>query len=177
MAVNTDIVKAVVSGLVTGGASALTTFLTVFQNLKNRVKYLEDTLGSTTEPRTGLALRIATLEDGLRQLLRDIDSWDDQPPDWVKRFVQRAKLNASSDLSTLVDIESRVDTRLRSFQERLSVLEREGTPDASTVTREEFLEDSRQRAIEMGRLREDIAAVNGLLRGILVALGRDTEPK
>lgn len=174
MAENTDIVKAVVSGLVTGGASAATTFLTVFRSMKARVKALEDTLGSP-DPKSGLYLTLAGLEDGLRRLKREIDSWDDQPPDWAKRMFSRLKVNASSDLNTLVDIESRVDARLRSFHERLNNLEKMDHSAPTGLTREEYLEDSQTRAAELSELRQEIAAVNGLLKGVLVALGRDTE--
>lgn len=175
MADNPDIVKAIVSGLVTGGVSAVTTLLTVFQSLKSRVKHLEDTLGSQTDPKSGLYLSVATLEDSLRRLKRDLDAWEDNPPDWAKRLVQRAKVNASSDLNTVVDIESRVDARLRSFNERLATLEK--TEGSAGLTREEFLDDSKARAAEISEIRENIAAVNGLLKGVLVALGRDTDIK
>lgn len=171
---NNDLVKAVVSGLVTGGMSAATTFLTVFRSLTNRVRNVEELLGSSVEPKSGLFLSVATLEDALRRFKREIDSWEDAPPDWAKRMVNRAKLSSSTDLNTVVDIESRVDARLRSFQERLATLEQEHTT-ACCVTREEFLEDSKQRAAELAQLREQIATVNGLLKGVLVALGRDAE--
>ena len=177
MSESTDIIKTVISGLVTGGTSAVTTFFTVFRSLKSQVGHLEERVGSPVEPKTGLFLAVANLEDSLRRFKRDIDDWEDHPPDWAKRLVQRAKVNASSDLNTVVDIESRVDARLRSFQERLTTLESAETerPQPQGMAREEFLEDSKRRAVEMGELREEIAAVNGLLRGILVALGRDPE--
>lgn len=174
MSESADIVKAVVSGLATGGASAATTFLTVFRNLKSRVKDLEDQLGRATEPKSGVYLSLAVMEDALRRLKRELDSWEDQPPDWAKRLINRAKVNASSDLNTVVDIESRVDARLRSFQERLSSLEQDTTAP-NYLTREEYLEDSKKRATELGELREMVASTNGLLKGVLVALGRDPE--
>ncbi len=174
MAENTDIVKAIVSGLVTGGTSAATTFLTVFRNVKARLKTVEDSLGNSTDPKSGLYLAVAALEDSVRRLKRDLDSWDDTPPDWAKRLVNRAKVSASSDLNTVVDIESRVDARLRAFQERLASLEQDAH-STYTLSREEYLEDSKRRAAELSDLREQIATTNGMIKGVLAALGRDTD--
>lgn len=175
MSDTTEIVRSIISGVVTGTVSATTTLLTVFQKLRNRVKNLEDNLGSSVDPKTGLNLVVASLDDAFRRLKRDIDGWEDHPPDWAKRLIQRAKLNASSDLNTVVDIESRVDARLRSFQERLTTLEKTDSQGPTVMTREEYLEDSQQRAEELSKIREEIAATNGLLKGVLVALGRDPE--
>lgn len=177
MSDGTDILKTLVSGLITGGTSAATTFLAVFRNLKSQVSAIEERLGVPTDPKTGVFLKVAELDDALRRIKRDLDEWEEHPPDWAKRLVQRAKLNTSSDLNTVADIESRVDSRLRSFQDRIASLEKSvsNTTGSNTFTREEFLEDSKHRAEEMSGVREEIAAVNGLLRGILVALGRDPE--
>lgn len=174
MADTTDLIKTVVSGVITGGTSAATTFLTVFRAVKKQVADLEEKVGSSTDPKTGLYLTVSTVEDNLRRLRRELTEWDDQPPDWAKRLVQRAKVSSANDLNTIVDIESRVDARLRSFQDRLTVVEN-GQKKTTAMTREEFLEDSARRAREVGEIREEIAAVNGLLKGILVALGRDPE--
>ena len=174
MADTTDLIKTVVSGVITGGTSAATTFLTVFRAVKKQVADLEEKVGSSTDPKTGLHLTVSTVEDNLRRLRRELTEWDDQPPDWAKRLVQRAKVSSANDLNTIVDIESRVDARLRSFQDRLTVVEN-GQKKTTAMTREEFLEDSARRAREVGEIREEIAAVNGLLKGILVALGRDPE--
>jgi len=174
MADGAEILKTVISGLITGGTSAATTFLTVFRSMKNRVADIEERVGSPVDPKTGLYLTVATLDDTVRRLKRSIDEWEDHPPDWAKRLVSRARANTSSDLNTVADIESRVDARLRSFQERLSVIENAQT-HATAMTREEFLEDSARRAREVGEIREEMAAVNGLLKGILVALGKDPE--
>ena len=174
MADTTDLIKTVVSGIITGGTSAATTFLTVFRAVKKQVADLEEKVGSSTDPKTGLYLTVSTVEDNLRRLRRELTEWDDQPPDWAKRLVQRAKVSSANDLNTIVDIESRVDARLRSFQDRLTVVEN-GQKKTTAMTREEFLEDSARRAREVGEIREEIAAVNGLLKGILVALGRDPE--
>jgi chromosome segregation ATPase len=174
MSDGTDILRTVVGGLITGGTSAATTFLTVFRSIKQRVGDLETKVGSSSDPKTGLYLAVSTLEDSLRRLKRDIDEWEDHPPDWAKRLVQRAKVNASSDLNTVVDIESRVDTRLRSFHERLTSIESD-QGQTTAMTREEYLEDSARRAREMGEIREEVAAVNGLLKGVLVALGKDPD--
>lgn len=174
MSDSTEILKTIISGLITGGTSAATTFLTVFRSMKNRVTELEEKVGSSSEPRTGLHLTVTTLDETVRRLKRTIDEWDDHPPDWAKRLVSRARANTSSDLNTVADIESRMDGRLRSFQERLSVIEN-AQLHTTAMTREEFLEDSARRAREVGEIREEIAAVNGLLKGILVALGKEPE--
>lgn len=172
MSDSSDILRTVISGLITGGTSAATTFLTVFRNVKKQVADLEEKLGSSVDPKTGLFLQIQTVEDTLRRLKREIDEWDDHPPEWAKQLVNRAKVKASNDLSTVVDIESRVDARLRSFQDRLSSVEKDRPKGP---TREEFLEESREHQLEMSEIREEMATINGLLKGILVALGKDVD--
>ena len=174
MADGTEIIKTVISGLITGGTSAATTFLTVFRSMKVRVTDLEEKVGSSVDPKTGLHLAVASLDDTVRRLKRSIDDWEDHPPDWAKRLVSRARANTSSDLNTVADIESRMDSRLRSFQERLAIIEN-AQMHATAMSREEFLEDAARRAREVGEIREEMAAVNGLLKGILVALGKDPE--
>ena len=172
MSDGTDILRTVIAGLITGGTSAATTFLTVFRNVKKQVADLEDRIGSSTDPKTGLYLSVATVEDSLRRLKRDIDGWEDQPPEWAKNLVNRAKVKASNDLNAVVDIESRVDTRLRSFQERLSSLEKERP---TSLSREEFFQESRESQLEISEIREEMAAINGLLKGVLVALGKESD--
>jgi hypothetical protein len=172
-----DFVRSIVAGLVTGGASATTTFLTVFRGVKGQVTNLESKVGSPLDPKSGLYLSLANLEDTVRRLKRDIDGWEDHPPDWAKRLINRVKVNASSDLSTLVDIESRVDARLRSFHDRLSNLEDDHESVPSGFSREEFLAETKHRALEISEMRKEIAVVNGLLRGILLALGHNTETR
>ena len=171
----TDLARAITSGLITGGSAALTTFLTIFRGVRKQVKDIEDKLGSSTDPKTGLHLTVATLEDSLRRFKRDVDDWDDHPPDWAKRLVQRAKVNSADDLSAVVDIGNRVDTRLRSFQERLAILETASTHTPNSISREEYLEDAKRRVQEVSEIREEMAAINGLLKGILIALGKNPD--
>ena len=171
----TDLARAITSGLITGGSAALTTFLTVFRGVRKQVTEIEEKLGSSTDPKTGLHLTVATLEDSLRRLKRDIDGWEDHPPDWARRLIQRAKVNTSSDLNTVVDIESRMDARIRSFQERLTLLETGSSHAPSGISREEYLEDAKRRVQEISEIREQMAAINGLLKGILVALGKNPD--
>jgi hypothetical protein len=174
MADGTELARTIVSGLLSGGATAATTFLTVFRSTKSRLASLEERVGSPIEPRSGLFLAIGNVEDALRRLKRTIDDWDDHPPDWAKRLVNRSHAATATDLSALIDLEGRIDDRLRKMNARILALE--STPaQANALTREEYLEDSARRAREIGEIREEAAAINGLLRGILVALGTDPD--
>ena len=174
--------ESVISGLLTGGMSAFTTFLAVMHDAKKRIGLIEGRIG-TPEPPTGLYLLISETEDLARRVKRQIDDWEDDPPDWAKRLLSRSRATSSSDLSGQLVFEERVDRTLRELRDRLKRLEDDteervervekkvvDTPD-TLVGRDEYLEDSLKRAEEISKIREQLAAVNGLLRGVMSALG------
>ena len=46
------------------------------------------------------------------------------------------------------------------------------------ISRDEYEEDSRRRAVETAKIRENLASANSFLRGVMSALGYiDPEPK
>lgn len=182
------IIESVVGGLLTGGMSAATTFLTVFKDIKKRVTSLEDRLG-TADPKTGIYLAISFVEDGTKQLRRRVDGWEDDPPEWAKRLLARARTTSSNDLSGQIAFEERVDRNMKEFRDRLkrveddleekiTRIEKEVERRVSLkggaghgVTREEYVKDSQSRAEEMVKVREQLATANGLLRGVMTAMG------
>jgi len=187
-----QIIPQIIAGILTGGAGATTTLLGVFRKTKDRLKTLEELIGqdgSEGPVKTGIFLSIQALEETTKKLKREIESWEDNPPKWAERLLGRARQSSSSDLSTQVQFEERIERSLRSFNERLSRAEddlesrarrikddveeklSEDTGGGKLVSREEYLKDSRMRAEEMLKLREQLATVNGLLRGAMSALG------
>jgi gas vesicle protein len=185
---SSDIATQIIAGILTGGAGAATSLLGVFRKTKERLKKLEEAVGSEDPVKTGLFLTISALEDTVKKLKREVESWEDDPPKWAERLLARARQNSSSDLTVQAQFEERVERMLRSYNERLSRaednldskirrieqdVERDlaEEPTGKLLTREEYLRDSRMRADEMIKLREQLATVNGLLRGVMTALG------
>jgi hypothetical protein len=175
-----EVVKSVVSGVLTGGASVVTTVFAVFRDFRVRLKAVEDKIGTDTEPRSGIYLLIWGVGDEIRRVKREIQSWEDDAPDWAKRLMRSR--NSTIDLNAHLDFESRVETRLRQFQETLrrfeSDLESAEAPDSKLLTRKEYLDDSKERGNELLKIRQELATVNGLLRGVMAAMGYlDTDKK
>jgi gas vesicle protein len=186
-----QIIPQIIAGILTGGAGATTTLLGVFRKTKERLKALEELVGqdgSEGPLRTGIFLSIQALEETTKKLKREIESWEDTPPKWAERLLGRARLSSSSDLTGQVQFEESIQRSLRSFNERLSRAEEDLEKDmrrvqedierqlsedngSRLITREEYLRDSRTRAEEMLKLREQLATVNGMLRGVMTALG------
>ena len=177
------LIPQIVTGILTGGAGAITSLLGGFRNLQKKLTDLEEAVGKAEPNRSGLHLAIYLVEDALKRLRRDIESWEDQPPKWAERLFSRARGGSQSDLTSQFQFEERINSTLRSFNERLSRLQDEteasirrleqGTmdPQADFLSRDEYLKDSRQRAEDMTRVREQIATANGLLRGVMSAMG------
>jgi hypothetical protein len=183
-----EVITQVIAGILTGGAGAATSMLGVFRKTKARLNALEEALGKEEPVKTGLFLTIYALEETVKKIKREFESWEDDPPKWAERLLSRHRTTSSSDLSTQVQFEETITRNVRSFNERLSRVEdeqarkiqrleqdveraRSMTPSGKNVTREEYLIDSRLRAEEMTKMREQIATVNGLLRGLGSALG------
>jgi len=179
------ILQGVASGLLTGGASAGTTFLAVFKDIKKRITDLEKGLGDNdSEPATGLYGTVDGLSKSLRALRNEIDSWRDSPPDWLVRIAQRAN-RASQSNEQLHEFEDRIFQRLKRVEDDLDRREErlhdeigKSSPEFKTfVHREEYEEDSRRRAVEIRKIHENLKSANSFLRGVMAALGYlDPEP-
>lgn len=184
MADVSSIIQSLVSGVLTGGASAGTTLLAVFRDLKKRLNELEAKVGSDkSEPKSGLFLAIELLSEAQRKIRREIDAWEDDPPDWIVRAARRSSVS----METQQELEQRVEQRLRAFSQVLKRFEEEmdhretelkrSASKTVFLTRSEYEEDSKLRAAEMAKVRENLSSSNVWLRGILSALGYiDPEP-
>lgn len=183
-----ELVPQIIAGLLSGGAGAATSLLGVFRKTKQRLKEIEEALGQEEPVKTGLFLTVSAIDDTLKKLKREVESWEDDPPKWAERLLSRAVRNSSTDLASHVQFEERIERSLRSYNERLSRFEDDisqklrrieedmaslgdGPVGGPHLTREEYLRDSRGRAEEMVKLREQLATINGLLRGVMSALG------
>lgn len=181
-----SIISSIASGLLTGGASAGTTFLAVFRDIKKRITDLEKKLGDEdSEPPTGVYFTLDSLTKSVRALRNEISSWRDEPPDWLVRIVQRAN-RGSMNLEHWSEFEQRIEQRLNNLRSSLQRLEEEidrkanrledeigkSSPELSAfVTREEYQRDSVRRADEMRKIRENLKSANSFLKGVLTALG------
>lgn len=178
MADPTNIAQGIITGVLTGGASAATTLLGVFKGLKKRISDLEEAVGSEEkDPKTGIFYTLEVMNDGLKRLRREIESWRDDPPDWLVRAAQR---RSSVSMEYQTEIEQRVEARLRAFATTLRRYEDEiglGNSNRSGfITRAEYEADSRARADEIAKIRNNVASANSLLRGVMADLGHIDEP-
>lgn len=193
MADLTQILQGVASGLLTGGASAGTTFLTVFKAIKSRIADLEKKVGDPeADPKTGLFYSVDAVAKAIRNLRLDIESWRDDPPEWLIRIVQRANRGTMPGNEALRDLEERVDSRLRGFRESLDRLDEDldrreeklqdeiqkSSPEHRIfVMRDEYEEDSRRRSDEIRKIQQNLASANSFLRGVMAALGYVDDPQ
>jgi chromosome segregation ATPase len=173
MSDSTEVLKSIVSGVLTGGASVVTTVFAVYRDFRGRLKTIEDKIGQDTEPKSGIYLIISNIAEDLRKLKKEILSWEDEAPDWAKKLARTR--SSTSDITAHLDFENRVEARLRAFQEKLnrieSDLETAESPNSKLLTRNEYLEDSRERSREFIRLQQELATVGGILRGVMTAMG------
>jgi hypothetical protein len=185
-----SIVQTVVTGLLAGGASAVTTVGASWKDFKKRLAALEEKVGhpgTSTEVRTGFFFVIHNLEESLRtqvnevvdghkKLRREVDGWSDDPPAWAQRLV-RSRTGSSINLEIFQELEGRVDARIKSLNERVKHLEEsldEQTRRAKRgeyISEEEYKEDSRKRSEELAKIRENLSVTNGFLRGVMAAMG------
>jgi chromosome segregation ATPase len=187
-----QILQGVASGLLTGGASAGTTFLTVFKNIKSRITDLEAKVGDNqTDPKTGIYYSLDTLTKNIRNLKHEIESWREDPPDWLLRIVQRATRPTFTN-EAYREFEDRIEQRLKTFKTSLDRLEddldrreeklqdeiHKSSPEHATfIMRMEYEEDSQRRAEEMMKIKENLSSANSFLRGVMAVLGQvDPEP-
>jgi hypothetical protein len=189
MAEPTELLPQIITGILTGGAGAATSLLGVFKKTKERIADLEEALGKEEPVRTGLFLTIWAIDDTVKKIKREMDSWEeDNPPKWAERLVNKFARNSSHDLGAQADFEQTIQRSLRTFNERLSRAEDDldakmrrveedvkrdlaQVPTGKSISRDEYLADSRSRSAEILKLHEQLATVNGLLRGVMAALG------
>jgi chromosome segregation ATPase len=180
------IIETVVSGLLAGGASAGTTLLAFSRDIKKRLTELESKLGSSEDPKTGLFHSVWVVEEGFKRLKRDVENWEDDPPEWAKRLVSRTRTNSAMGLDHMLEVEQRLDQKIRTFNDRIKgyedeleevakrvkTLEADEQPNVGkVVTRDEYEKDSKSKAEELLKIRESLATANGLLRGVMAAMG------
>ena len=169
----TEILQNVVAGLLTGGASAGTTVLAVFGDLRRKTHELEVKVAS-----------VPALEEAVQALRRRIDGWEDDPPSWAKRLLTRTRTSALTDLDSIREVEDRVDRLARDLSGRLRRLEEEfGDLDRETrssivgietfLSREDYLRDQNERLKEISQFKEELASINGMIRGILATMNAD----
>lgn len=192
-----NIVQTIISGLVSGGAGAATTMLAFFKEMRGRIERLEKsvgTQGSAVEPRTGLYLLVAQLgdqvkivEDALKTFKREVDRWEDDPPEWLTRALNRRASATAFNTEHLEDFEQRVEQRVKLAADRVKRLEDalshmqeqvENLPDRFSretgdrfVDVETYEQESRKRADDIRRIQENLNTANGFLRGVMAALG------
>lgn len=184
-------------GLAAGGASAVTTLLTFARDMKKRLTDLEVKLGLNEEPRTGLYQSVWVIEESLKRLKRELEGWNDEPPDWAKRMVSKNRSSSQMGLDHMLEVEQRIDqkiqtfnTRIKGYQDELEAvasrlkkleqgLEEDECPDSGKlITRVEYERDSQHKAEDLLLIRESLATANGLLRGVMAAMGYlDDKPK
>jgi hypothetical protein len=173
MSDSASLIQTIVSGVVSGGASAGTAFAAVFRDIKKRLKSLEDKVGddgADGDPKTGLHL-----DEIARKVKKEVDSWEEDPPEWLLRLINRAARSSSVNLENHAELERIIEQRFRTnagniqrLEERLELLQK--TLD-TYVSQVEYEKDARERSEELSSIREQLATANGLLRGIMTAMG------
>lgn len=171
----------IITGVLTGGAGAVSTFAAVFRGIKKRIDALEKQLGSDANPKTGLFLVNERMEETLSALKKEINRWPDDPPDWLIRLIKRTVTSSSMSLDLTSEIERQAEVRHRTITSQLTRLEEQLDDLRSSlkhrITREEFERDGRKRAEELSKIRETLGTVNGLLRGVMTAMGYSNDKR
>jgi predicted RNase H-like nuclease (RuvC/YqgF family) len=182
MAIDGALIQTVLSGVVSGGGSALTAFAATFRDIKKRLKALEEKVGADGadgNPKTGLYLVVERLDEIARKVKKELDSWEEDPPEWLLRLVNKAARNSSVNMEHSGELERVFEGRFRTSASNLQRLDEklqnlQGQLE-DTIGRAEYERDSRKRSEEMSKeltsLREQLATINGLLRGIMTGMG------
>ena len=185
-----------IPGLLAGAGSAATTLLAFARDLKKRLTDLETKVGASEEPRTGLHQSVWAMDEILKRLRRDVANWEDDPPEWAKRLVSKSRSSSTMGLDHMLEVEQRIDQKIRTFNDRIkgyqdeleevygrvkkieNAIEEDERPDSGKlITRAEYEKDSRAKAEELLKIRESLATANGLLRGVMAAMGYLDEKK
>lgn len=155
------IVGGIASGLFTGGATALASTTSA----KKRLTDLEKKVGTDADgEETGI---FATLS-ALRKFRRQVEHWEVDPPAWLLHLVRNRHSLPEIGRMTELECQADMNARLAEISDRLHALEFKCD---KLVTAEEYQADSKARAEEVVRIRENLASANGTLHGILAALG------
>lgn len=165
------LIENVVTAVISGGGTALSTIIAFFQGVKKKVEEVEKKVGSI-ETRSGLVFAVLTLEETVKQMRHEISGWATHPPEWLVQAVSRSRRVPSLhgyDVNS-GDLEDRirgVENRLKDFEDTLERMERKLK---GLVSEEEFDSADRARAEEIATVRTMVAEVNGLLKGLQTAL-------
>lgn len=177
----TTLIETIVSGALTGGAGAATTLLAFFRDVRKRLETVEKIVGSpgsAVEPKTGFHFvlsqvdeTIKRLDEAVRKLRRDIDGWEDDPPEWAVRLVNRRATASFTSETMQEEIAQKfrlMERRLNQLEEDLDRLMKE---DSNYVERSLYDLDSRKRNEELRKIQDNLNTANGFLRGVMTALG------
>ena len=171
------LIETIISGIVSGGGSAFTAFAAVFHDIKKRLKALEDSIGNDgtdDKPKTGLYSVVDRLNENTHKIKREIESWQEDPPEWLLRQVNRAARTSSVNIESHAEMERILEQRFRTISMNIQRLEERIEVNqklSNCVIQVEYERDNLKRAQEMASFKEQLATVNGLLRGIMVAMG------
>jgi hypothetical protein len=176
---DTALLQTIISGILSGGASAGTAFAAVFRDIKKRLTKLEEGLGedgADGDPKTGLYLVVERLDETTRKLKKEMGAWEDDPPEWLLRLINKAARNSSVSLENQAELERMIEQRarltasnIRAVEEKVDALERR--LNTNFLPTADYERDARQRSEEVASIREQLATANGLLRGVLAAMG------
>jgi DNA repair ATPase RecN len=152
MAWDPKIVESLITGLLSGGATAITTTMGVFRDVRARVAKLELSLGQKElEPKTGLMKEVEELKstvsisqktlkdisetvetlgkgspketrDQLEALKREIANWDINHPEWLRKVLSRQRTSAY-DIDEVSTLENRLLEKLKNVSSSIKRLE------------------------------------------------------
>jgi hypothetical protein len=170
--------QTILSGVVSGGGGAVTAFAAVFRNIKKRLTALEEALGNSGADgnvKTGLFLVVDRIDEVTKKLKKEIASWEEDPPEWLLRLINRAARSSSINLEYQGEQERMLEQRFRVSANNLRNVEESVESVKRSldgyIDRAEYDRDARQRSEELASIREQLATANGLLRGIMTAMG------
>lgn len=172
----------VVSGVLTGGATAVTAIVSFFKDTKKRVTDLEARGNSWDNRLNILTGKIGSLETNsgmvqqIAQLKTDFDDWKNWlmqnytaglPPMRASMPTPRQSFVVNLDQIENDDYRlTRIEKTLKDLRDRIDELE------TSVRDQEKALKESDgDRSEQIHKIREEIASVNGLMRGLATAMG------
>lgn len=165
----------IITGVLSGGSAAFGSFAAVFRSIKLRLDALEEKLGSDTRPKTGMFLVVERMDETVQKLKKELDRWPDDPPDWLVRLIKRTMASNSMSLDLTTELERTAEQRYRTIHTHLNHLEERldtlQTSLKAYIARGEYERDTRKRSEELSKIRVELATSNGLLRGVMSALG------
>lgn len=166
-----SLIETIVSGVLTGGTAASGAVLGIFRETRRRIENLEAKVGST-EDKKGVLHAVQLLsetlhkfEESLRTLRNDLNYLYENPPEWAQALRRRG---SSINLEVQAEFEQKVNGQVRDLYKKFEDV----SADLSKLTRkigtleETIRENDSGRARELSTIRESIAAINGLLRGL-----------